>query len=104
MAEDFALFGMTEEAEQYAQREAPSYELWHDNQATYDVFIALASQWRVLVGMASLHYQGICYTAIESTVKLMGIKRKRWPKLFAELRMMEAAALKVFREKEASSG
>lgn len=53
------------------------------------MFDQLGSQW--LVGPVGAY--GLSYPAIESTLTLLRVKRRRWPELFADLRVLEAAAL-----------
>lgn len=46
------------------------------------------------------HYHGLDRPAIESTLKLMGVKRKRHGGIFNDLLVMEAAALEVLNLKQ----
>lgn len=64
------------------------------------IFIALATQWRRTSTMMAIVYDGLDYTSVKSTLELMGKRRREWPEIFANLQLMEGAALKVFREKE----
>lgn len=43
-------------------------------------------QWRWLVGLNGAVRQGLDWQQVESALRLMGIKRKRWPDIFAGLR------------------
>lgn len=56
------------------------------------VFLAQAKRWRHLPmgGLA-----GLDATQIESTLRLMGVRRKEWPALFEQLLEMEGAAVEV---------
>lgn len=100
MVKDLKEFGLHEEAAAYAARPKPGYEIWPENADMLKIFIALATQWRCIGSMASISYQGLEYSAIKSTLELMAIKRKKWPEIFSNLQMMEAAALKVLNEKD----
>lgn len=100
MAEDFEFFGMDDEASGYAKQPTMDYQVWQENILTVQLFVALGSQWRVIAGMAGIVYQGLNYEAVQSTLSMMGIKRKKWPELLDGLQVMEAAALKVMNNKE----
>lgn len=45
-------------------------------------------QWRWLVGVRGAVRQGLDWQQVESALRLMGIKRKRWPDIFAGLRVI----------------
>lgn len=53
------------------------------------------TQWRIA---PQGHYQGIDYPAMESVMRLMGIKKPR--KLFPQVQDFEAGALREFRDAE----
>jgi hypothetical protein len=40
---------------------------------------------------------GLDYSAVEPTLRLLGIPREEWSGLFTELRVMERAAVKAMR-------
>lgn len=67
------------------------YPIWPHHRRALAVFLACATQWNVHVGMA-VWWQGLEYCRVESTLRLMGIRRRRWPHLFAQVRVMERAA------------
>lgn len=50
----------------------------------------MQTQWRT--GMSGV--VGLDYTALESVLRLLGVKRTRWPALFDDVRVMELAAMK----------
>lgn len=58
------------------------------------LFMALATQWRVIAGMGGMVYQGLDLGSIEPAMRLMGIKKKHWTGLFSDLKLMEQSALK----------
>lgn len=60
-------------------------------------FAALATQW-TYVGDAGLP-KGLDYGAVESVLRLRGVKRKKWPGIFDGLRLMEAVALPILQDK-----
>lgn len=72
--------------------------LWPENVKVVEVFLALGSQWRMLAGAHGAMYLGLDYAVVQPVLELLQLKRKHWPQLFAELRMMERAALAVLNQ------
>lgn len=63
------------------------------------VFCALETQWRELLTPPGRRVlTGLDYTAIAPVAKGLGVKRKRRPALFQDLRTMERAALQALEE------
>lgn len=60
------------------------------------VFNSLDTQWRG--GMSGP--TGLDYAVLQDVFRFNAIPRKEWPALFADIRVMERAALKVIHEKE----
>lgn len=69
-------------------------EVWPDNVAAVNVFIAMDTQWRTGFGGAT----GLDYNVLPSVFRLAGIPRKEWPDTFECVRVMEAEAMKVMGE------
>lgn len=71
------------------------YVVWPENREPLELFLALSTQWRHagLDGQAT----GLDYTAIPATAALMGITTI--PMMFEDLRDMEHAVLKVWKER-----
>ena len=61
-------------------------------------FLDLWSQWNHVGTMAGVVRTGLNYPAVESAMRLSGIGGKSRAALFADLQLMESAALKVFLE------
>jgi len=53
----------------------------------------MANRWRVIGGMKGERLQGLDMAQVEPVLRLMGTKRKERERIFAGLRVMEAAAL-----------
>lgn len=87
-AQELAAFGI--EAADIAE---PPVELYPDTLPALDLFAALGTQWRVGQGGVT----GLDYAAAESALRLQRAPRSRWPTLFADLRVMERAALEELR-------
>ena len=54
-----------------------------------------ATQWNVVAGLEGLYYIGLRHESFERDMKLYGIKRRNRPALYADLLIIERAALKV---------
>ena len=67
--------------------------IYPENWQAVQVFWALGNCWRI-DGMLG-QYLGLDRPAIESTLRLMGVKRKKHSSIFEDLRVMEGAALEV---------
>ena len=70
-------------------------EIWPDNWASVSAFVQMASQWRLIVGTGSAHWQGLRYEALEAVLRLNCIPDAEWPAVFQGVRVMEAAARDV---------
>jgi hypothetical protein len=60
------------------------------------VFVALSTQWR-MAPMGGV--VGLDYSAIAPVLELSGIPREQWTDVFADLRVMEQAALQSMRDR-----
>lgn len=75
---------------------AEDVEIWPDVLPAYELFNALATQWRIGMGGAT----GLDYTAVATTMRLCGIPRSKWTDLFADVQIMEQAALEAMSNRE----
>ncbi len=65
-----------------------------------DLFASLRTQWRTAsAGMGGFLYAGLDYSAVEPTMRLMGIKLADTTELFAQLRVMEMEAREAMNER-----
>lgn len=64
-----------------------------DNWESVQVFLALNRCWRI--DSFNGHYFGLDRPSIESTLRLMSIRRKRHLAIFEDLRIMENTALEI---------
>lgn len=90
-AAEAAQFGLTLEE---AQGEAT--EIWPDNLQAVNVFIAASTQWRTGAAGAT----GLDYTALESTMRMMGVKRKEHGEVLEDVRVLEDTALDTMRKSQ----
>lgn len=72
-------------------------EVWEDNWESAMLFLAVSTQW-IVSPMGQ--YVGINYTALESTMRMAGIKKKKRASLFDDVGIMESAALEVLRDRK----
>lgn len=72
----------------------PPFEVFPDNWVTAQAFMALTTQWRVIVG-ERVAYQGIDYAAIGAVLAMSEIPDAQRAEVFAGLRVMERAALPI---------
>lgn len=75
---------------------APAMDLQADDEGvSAGLFLAMDTQWRT-VGMTGV-MQGLDYTAIEPTARLLGVETT--PQTFLDLKVMEAAAVRTLAER-----
>lgn len=82
------------EDENEGAEEANACAVEPDNWDTWQTFLAVSTQWVwAPMGMGGAARVALNHCALESGLRLMGIKRKRWPDVFADLRLIERAVL-----------
>lgn len=86
-----------EEAQRKANPEEEVCWVFEENWNSVLFFFALETQWNI-GGMGG--YIGLNYVAAESAMRLNEIPRRSRKALFADLRIMELAALPVLNKKE----
>ena len=80
-------------------RKSAEVLIYPENWTTLQCFIDLQTQWRT--GMAGA--TGLDYAAVPTVLEMRGITRpKHKRKVFAGLRVMEAAALEIMAERRAN--
>ena len=75
-----------------------------DNETAALAFLALRTQWRLVSGLGGIAFQGLEYAAIPPVLELLQVPRKQRGSVFAELQVMEQAALAVLNAKRESDG
>ncbi|SHL10118.1 Phage related hypothetical protein [Nitrosospira sp. Nsp11] len=86
-----------EEAQRKANPEEEVCWVYEENWNSVLFFFALETQWNI-GGMGG--YIGLNYTAVESAMRLNEISRQDRKALFADVRIMELAALPALNKKE----
>ena len=101
MAEDMRTFGLEDEiADVPVKADEPElFEVWRENRHTVSVFFAMGTQWNL---NADGTRTGLKYEALPSVERMFpDIARKKWARIYNEIRIMEAAALEViFRKRQ----
>lgn len=119
VAEDMVAFGLEDEiagvevrTEDEDAGQAEPFEVWQENWTTVDVFRSLSTQWQqvsvsipVAGGLGGFSTRvvrtGIHYPAIPTILSMRrDIKKKDWPEIFQNIRVMERAALQEMRRQE----
>lgn len=70
--------------------------VWDINWSAFNLFLALATQWRVGMGGAT----GLDYAVIPAVAKMLGIKKKELNAMFHDLQVMENEALVTMGENQ----
>lgn len=83
-----------DEGKDEGTEEANAFAVEPDNWDTWQIFLAVSTQWVwAPMGPGGAARVALNHCALESGLRLMGIKRKRWPDVFADLRLIERAVL-----------
>lgn len=76
-------------------------EVWPENWPTWNAWLHLATQWRMIAGMAGVVHQGIEFASIPLALELAAVTPEERPAVLKGLREMERAALTVLNGGEA---
>lgn len=83
-----------DEADEEDADDASAFAVEPDNWDNWLIFLAVSTQWVwVSSGMTDAARAALNYPGVESGLRMMRIKRKRWPAVFADLRVIEQAVL-----------
>lgn len=96
------VLGITDELEGVStERELQPdlFHVWPDNIESLSVFLALSTQWEQIVDDGDFVRTRIIYETFDTVVeRLGGIPRRAWNRIFADIQLMERAALRVLNE------
>lgn len=77
-----------------ADEEAEAFAVEPDNWDNWLIFLSVSTQWVwASFGMGGAARVALNLPGVESGLRMQGIKRKRWPAVFADLRVIEQAVL-----------
>ena len=110
MVLDFALLGVNAEGADRAANACPTgaggedsddgdFELWPEHEDAWNVFIDCGRQWRVIAGMGFMHVQGLDAPAVESSLRMQGVPRRRWRLVRSQVRVLEDEAVEIMNSK-----
>jgi hypothetical protein len=69
-------------------------EVWPENWQTVDLFISVATQWRIGMGGPT----GLDYNVLFRVLDSKGLSADDWELSFGDIRIMESAALEAMRQ------
>lgn len=110
MVLDFALLGVNAEGADRAANARPNgagavdgedgdFELWPEHEEAWNVFTDCERQWRVIAGPGFLRIQGLDATAVESSLRMQGVPRRRWRLVRSQVRVLEDEAAEIMNSK-----
>jgi hypothetical protein len=83
-----------DEPDEEGADDASAFAVEPDNWDNWLIFLSVSTQWVwASMGMGGAARVALNYSAVESALRMQGIKRKRWPGVFADLRHIEQAVL-----------
>jgi hypothetical protein len=83
--------GFAVEANQIAT-EDDAFEIWKENWPSLRVWLAVETQWRIVIAGSSMIWLGLDYSAVDVVLR----RHKAEDTVFEDLQDMEQAALAVF--------
>lgn len=75
-----------------------SVEVWPENWQAVQIFIAMATQWRIGMGMNGMLWLGLDYNALPVVEDRLGLPAGDRADTFVRLRLMETAARRALNE------
>ncbi|WP_203560910.1 DUF1799 domain-containing protein [Jiella pacifica] len=90
----FAALGVAVDLEEAEDGESDDVAVWAINWQTVRAFLACATCWRVAVGLAGMTRLGLDYAGVDAMLRRRGFDDVD----FADLQLMEEAALEAFGE------
>ena len=83
------------EPEPEEEPETEDVELTAEQWDAWQAFLGTLRQWRVIAGMGGVVFDGIDNACLESTLRMLQIKSKHWPRVFWQIRVLEDEARKL---------
>lgn len=75
-------------------------EIWPEHHATWDAWLAMQNQWRIVVGMAGSAYLGLDATGLPMALESVAVKKKQRQQVIKDLNWMEGVALPILNKRE----
>lgn len=70
-------------------------ELGPEEWDAWQAFLGTLRQWRVIAGFGGVVYEGIDNACLESTLRMLRIQPRHWPRVFWQVRIFEDEARKL---------
>lgn len=77
-----------------------TYELAPELWDAWQCFVATWNQWRVVVGFAGGHYEGIDHSALHSSMQMLGIRKRKWAEVYHQVLILENEARRLRNQKQ----
>lgn len=81
------------------EEDPADFELPPEQWQAWEVFLACERNWRVLVGIGLLYYEGIDNTAMHSAMQMLGVKRREQRNVLWMVRVLEGEARKFLNQR-----
>ena len=88
-----------QEVRDFDADQAGDFELPPEQYRAWEVFTACERNWRVLIGIGLVHYDGIDASAMQSAMHMLGVKRKHQRNVFWMVRVLEGEARKFLNQR-----
>ena len=95
MADDAKAFGLEEEAEALKPKPFP---VWPENVLVMQIFDDMRGHWVERQTQEGRLPLALDRLQLKCALELMGVKRREWPALFNDIKVMEDAALEALAE------
>lgn len=79
------------------------YELWPQHARAWQLFVASATQWRLVMGMNGAYWMGLEMPGVDVIRKAHGISDQDWSEVLNQLQVLEREAKRLRNEASADS-
>lgn len=76
----------------------PDVEVWPENMATVEAFVAMRTQWR----FSHFGATGLDYGVLPVVLELVGVQKDEWSDVFEGVRVMETIEIVSMRRRQAA--
>lgn len=94
VAADFKAMGVTPPEINTGDVSEPVFDVWEENWTALCAFLSCETQWRTIATLGGVFRQGLDYGAVDIVLRRHNLDDA----VFADLQMMEHAALEAFGE------
>ena len=72
-----------------------TFGVWPEHREVVELFMACATQWRVIDGVRGTRFAGLDYTGVDVAMRMYGIRGQRRREVFEGVQIMEVSAMEV---------